>query len=43
MTNDAEDVDRSLAARARRYDQEHARRLRALAYRMLGSQRQIGR
>lgn len=26
-----------LTARARRYDQEHARRLRALAYRMLGS------
>lgn len=30
-------IDRSLTARARRYDQEHARRLRALAYRMLGS------
>lgn len=34
MTND---IDRSLSARARRYDQDHARRLRALAYRMLGS------
>jgi len=30
-------IDRTPAARARRYDQEHARRLRALAYRMLGS------
>jgi RNA polymerase sigma-70 factor (ECF subfamily) len=30
-------LDRSPAARARRFDQEHARRLRALAYRMLGS------
>jgi len=30
-------IDRSPAARARRYDQDHARRLRALAYRMLGS------
>jgi RNA polymerase sigma-70 factor (ECF subfamily) len=30
-------IDRSPAARARRFDQEHARRLRALAYRMLGS------
>ncbi len=29
--------DPSPAARARRYDQQHARRLRALAYRMLGS------
>ena len=33
----ADDVDRSLAARAVRYQQDHARRLRALAYRMLGS------
>ena len=33
----ADDVDRSLTARAGRYQQEHARRLRALAYRMLGS------
>ena len=33
----AEDVDRSLAARAARYQQDHARQLRALAYRMLGS------
>jgi RNA polymerase sigma-70 factor (ECF subfamily) len=32
-----DDVDRSPTTRARRYDQEHARRLRALAYRMLGS------
>jgi RNA polymerase sigma-70 factor (ECF subfamily) len=32
-----DDVDRSPTARARRYDQDHARRLRALAYRMLGS------
>lgn len=30
-------IDRSPTARARRFDQEHARRLRALAYRMLGS------
>src|SRR6516225_9536730 len=30
-------LDRSPAARARRFDQEHARRLRALGYRMLGS------
>ncbi|QPF76361.1 sigma-70 family RNA polymerase sigma factor [Roseateles sp. DAIF2] len=29
--------DRSAAARARRFDREHARSLRALAYRMLGS------
>ncbi|HEV6965261.1 RNA polymerase sigma factor SigJ [Roseateles sp.] len=29
--------DRSPAARAQRFDQDHARRLRALAYRMLGS------
>ena len=32
-----DDIDRSPTARARRYDQDHARRLRALAYRMLGS------
>ncbi len=32
-----DDIDRSPTARARRYDQAHARRLRALAYRMLGS------
>lgn len=32
-----DDVDRSLTARAHRYDRDHARRLRALAYRMLGS------
>ncbi|UXY15506.1 RNA polymerase sigma factor SigJ [Chitiniphilus purpureus] len=32
-----DDIDRSPTARARRYDREHARRLRALAYRMLGS------
>ena len=32
-----DDIDRSPAARARRYDQAHARRMRALAYRMLGS------
>jgi RNA polymerase sigma-70 factor (ECF subfamily) len=32
-----DDTDRSPAARARRFDQSHARRLRALAYRMLGS------
>ena len=31
------DPSSSPTARARRYDQEHARRLRALAYRMLGS------
>jgi RNA polymerase sigma-70 factor, ECF subfamily len=31
------DPDQSLAARARRYDVDHARRLRAVAYRMLGS------
>jgi RNA polymerase sigma-70 factor (ECF subfamily) len=30
-------ADRSPTARARRFDQDHARRLRALAYRMLGS------
>ncbi|CAG1017902.1 ECF RNA polymerase sigma factor SigJ [Burkholderiaceae bacterium] len=30
-------ADRSPSARARRYDQGHARRLRAMAYRMLGS------
>lgn len=30
-------LDPSPAARARRFDQQHARRLRALAYRMLGS------
>ncbi len=30
-------VDRSPTGRAQRYDREHARRLRALAYRMLGS------
>ena len=33
----AEDVDRSPTARAGRFQQDHARRLRALAYRMLGS------
>ena len=33
----ADDVDRSLTARAGRYQHDHARRLRALAYRMLGS------
>lgn len=33
----ANDPDQSLAARARRYDVDHARRLRAIAYRMLGS------
>ena len=33
----ADDTDRSPAARARRFDAGHARRLRALAYRMLGS------
>lgn len=33
--NDA--ADRSPAARAHRYDRDHARRLRGLAYRMLGS------
>src|SRR5438094_975856 len=32
-----DDVDRSPTARAGRYDRDHARRLRALAYRMLGS------
>jgi RNA polymerase sigma-70 factor, ECF subfamily len=32
-----DDVDRSPTARAQRYDRDHARRLRALAYRMLGS------
>ena len=32
-----DDIDRSASARARRYEREHARRLRALAYRMLGS------
>jgi RNA polymerase sigma-70 factor, ECF subfamily len=32
-----EDVERSPTARAIRYDRDHARRLRALAYRMLGS------
>jgi RNA polymerase sigma-70 factor, ECF subfamily len=32
-----DDPDRSPAARARRFDRDHARRLRALAYRMLGS------
>ena len=32
-----DDFDPTPAARARRYDQQHARRLRALAYRMLGS------
>ena len=32
-----DDVDRSPTARAHRYDRDHARRLRALAYRMLGS------
>jgi RNA polymerase sigma-70 factor, ECF subfamily len=32
-----DDVDRSPVARAYRYDRDHARRLRALAYRMLGS------
>lgn len=32
-----DDVDQSPTARARRYDRDHARRLRALAYRMLGS------
>ena len=31
------DDNRSPTARARRYDQDHARKLRALAYRMLGS------
>lgn len=30
-------IDLSLSARAHRYDRDHARRLRALAYRMLGS------
>ncbi len=30
-------IDRSAAARAQRYEHDHARRLRALAYRMLGS------
>jgi RNA polymerase sigma-70 factor (ECF subfamily) len=32
-----DDIDRSPTARARRFDDQHARRLRALAYRMLGS------
>src|SRR3990167_773806 len=32
-----DDAERSPTARARRYDQDYARRLRALAYRMLGS------
>lgn len=32
-----DEVDRSPTARARRFDEFHARRLRALAYRMLGS------
>ena len=32
-----DDPDQSPAARARRYDADHARRLRAIAYRMLGS------
>ena len=32
-----DDVDRSPTGRAQRYDRDHARRLRALAYRMLGS------
>ena len=32
-----DDIDRSPTARAHRYDRDHARRLRALAYRMLGS------
>jgi RNA polymerase sigma-70 factor, ECF subfamily len=31
------DIDPSAADRARRFDRDHARRLRALAYRMLGS------
>ena len=35
MTTDP--LDRSPTARAHRYDRDHARRLRALAYRMLGS------
>lgn len=33
----ADEADRSPAARAHRYNRDHARRLRALAYRMLGS------
>lgn len=33
----ADDTDLSPAARARSFDRDHARRLRALAYRMLGS------
>lgn len=37
MTDGDAPVDRSPAERARRYDQDHARKLRALAYRMLGS------
>ena len=32
-----DEIDRSPTARARRFDEIHARRLRALAYRMLGS------
>lgn len=32
-----DELDRSPTARARRFDEAHARRLRALAYRMLGS------
>jgi len=37
MTDDLAPIDHSPSARARRFDLEHARKLRALAYRMLGS------